>query len=120
MPLREFCSGSAYAVLAYERSSGGCQVEEYLDGLSERDRKRITALLEWAAEQGPPRNNQKSAAIDDFFEFKAYQTRIFYDYFPEKRIVLFYGFTKKRDKTPKNELATGRRLCQEVRDEIGD
>ncbi len=104
-------------MLAHVRDNGSCQVEEYLDGLSIRDRKRITTLLERAAEQGPPRNKEKSASIEDFFEFKAYQVRIFYDYLPEKRIVLFYGFTKKRSKTPNNVIETGRRLCQEVRNE---
>ena len=117
MPFRGFYSGSAYAVLAYERDNGSCQVQEYLEGLPNRDRKRMTALLELAAENGPPRNSEKSAAIENFFEFKAYQTRIFYDYLPGKRIVLFYGFTKKRNKTPNNVIATGRSLCQEVRDE---
>jgi hypothetical protein len=77
----------------------------------------MTALLELAAENGPPRNSEKSAAIENFFEFKAYQARIFYDYLPRKRIVLFYGFTKKKNKTPNNVRATGRSLCQEVRDE---
>ncbi len=118
MPLRQIHAGPAYAVLAYESSNGKCQVAEYLDQLEPRDRKRIAALLLRAAESGPPRNTEKSAAIEDFFEFKSHQVRIFWCYAAGKRIVLFHGFTKKSRKTPTNELETGRRLYQEVRDDI--
>ena len=118
MPLRQIHSGSAYAVFAYASSNGKCQVEEYLDQLSLRHRKRIAALLLRVAESGPLWNTEKSAAIEDFFEFKSQQVRIFWCYATGKRIVLFHGFTKKSRKTPRNELETGRRLCQEVRDEI--
>lgn len=118
MPLRQIHAGAAYAIFAYEASNGRCQVEEYLDQLELRDQKRVTALLLRAAASGPPRNTEKSAAIEDFFEFKAHQVRIFWCYAPGKRIVLFHGFTKKSRKTPANELETGRRLSQEVRDDI--
>lgn len=116
--MRQVHAGAAYAVFVYESSNGKCQVEEYLDQLQSRDRKRITALLLRSAARGPPRNTEKSAAIEDFFEFKAHQVRIFWCYATGKRIVLFHGFTKKSRKTPENELETGRRLCHEVRDDI--
>ncbi|MCY3655564.1 MAG: hypothetical protein OXG95_03000 [Chloroflexi bacterium] len=53
-----------------------------MDELTERERKRIDGLLERAAEHGPPRNREQNAALtgEDFFEFKAFQIRIFWRY----------------------------------------
>ena len=118
MPLRLLHDGSAFKVLAYARTSDTSQVETYLEGLIERERKRMTALLGRMAQYGAPRNREKSAAVasEDFFEFKAYQQRIFWCYAPGKRVILFYGFTKKSNETPKNAIDAGRRIREEVRE----
>ena len=82
MPLREVRRGQRFSVLVYVRDNGACPVADYLDGLTERERKRIDGLLERAAEHGPPRNREQNAPLsgEDFFEFKAYQIRIFWRY----------------------------------------
>ena len=121
MPLREVRSGQRYRVLVYVRDNGTCPVAEYLDRLPERQRKRIDGLLERAAEHGPPRNREQNAPLtgEDFFEFKAYQIRVFWRYASDRRIVLFHGFTKKSGRTPRNEMTTGRQRWQETVDELG-
>ena len=121
MPLREVRSGQRYRVLVYVRDSGVCPVAEYLDGLPERQRKRVDGLLERVAEHGPPRNREQNASLtgEDFFEFKAYQIRLFWRYASGRRIVLFHGFTKKSRRTPRNELVTGRQRWQETVEELG-
>ena len=119
MPVRHVHSGAAFSVLVHESSNGRCRVEEYLEQLPLQDRKRITAMLERVAERGPLANTEQSAPIEDFFEFKAYQIRVFWRYASDRRIVLFHGFTKKSGRTPRNELATGRRRWRETLAELG-
>ena len=108
-------------MLVYVRSSGACPVAEYLDQLTERDRKKVDALLKRTAEGGPPKNREQCAPLagEEFFEFKARQVRIFWRYAPDGRIILFHGFTKKSNRTPKNEIAVGRQRWQETMDEPG-
>ena len=122
MPLSPFHEGDRFALLIYVRSSGASPVTEFLQGLTRRDRARITALLERIAEHGPLSSLEKSVPLtgEDFLEFKSGRQRIFWCYAPGGRIILLSGFTKKGNRTPKNELATGRRLCREVQDEIDD
>ena len=119
---RQLCEGAAYSVLAYARSDATCQVTAYFDGLEDRDRKRVTALLVRIAEHGPPRNEQKchKLAGEDFWEFKAHQQRIFWCYDPgrRKRIILLHGFTKKATQTPRRELEAGRQAYREVQEEF--
>ena len=103
-------------MLVHVRRGGACPVGEYLDQLSEHQRKKIDALVTRSAEHGPPKNREQCAPLtgEDFFEFKAHQVRIFWRYAQDRRIVLFHGFTKKSNRTPKNELAIGRRRWQEA------
>ncbi|MYE46387.1 MAG: type II toxin-antitoxin system RelE/ParE family toxin [Chloroflexi bacterium] len=122
LPLSPFHEGSSFALLIYVRDGGASPATEFLEGLQRRDRVRVTALLERVAEHGPLSSGEKSAPLtgENFFEFKAGQQRLFWCYAPDRRIILLSGFTKKGSRTPKNELATGRTLCEEVREEISN
>jgi len=120
LPLKPFIDGPAFKVLAYERSNASCQVAEYLDSLNDRNRKRVAALLDHSATNGPPRNKEKCRKVagEGFWEFKAHQQRIFWCYGPRKQIVLLHGFTKKSNDTPKRELASARQAYGEAQQEL--
>ena len=122
MPLRPLFSGTTYDIFAYARSDTDCQVTTYLQSLEERDRKSVTALLTHVANQGPPRNQEKSRKIagEDFWEFKARQQRIFWCYIIGRKIVLLHGFTKKTEKTPTREVKAGRLAYRQARQELGN
>ena len=113
-------AGARYVVLAYAPGGGAGHVQAYLGGLSERERKRVAALLQRSAEHGPPRNRERCRKVagEDFWEFKAYQQRIFWCYGMEGQIVLLHGFTKKTSQTPKAQMKVGRRLCRRFHDEM--
>ena len=117
---RQLYEGAAFNVVAYARSDAACQVTAYLDGLEDRDRKRITALLKRTAEHGQLRNEDKCRKVagESFWEFKAPQQRIFWCYDPgqRKRIILLRGFTKKSTQTPRRELEAGRQAYREVQE----
>lgn len=122
MPLISLWDSSTYEIVAYASNRDRCRVTTFLESLSERDRKRMTALLTRAAHHGPPRNREKcqKMAGEGFWEFKASQQRIFWCYDPRrrKRIVLLYGFTKKTAQTPKKQLEAGRHAYREARHEL--
>lgn len=120
MPLEEYQRGQRYAVYAYVRRNGSCPVSDYLARLTERQRRKTDALIQRSAEHGPPMNREQCAPLqgESFFEFKAHQVRIFWRY-AGRRIVLFHGFTKKSNRTPQREVATGRRRWQETVEELG-
>ena len=122
MPLKESVSGSEFTLLAYARTGSAAPVDEFVGQLPEEQQKKVVALLERAAEHGPPKNDELCAHIagEDFWEFKPGQQRIFWCYAPDRRIILLNGFTKKSKRTPKKELARGRRLCREAQREIAD
>jgi len=120
VPLEEYQRGQRYAVYAYVRRNGSCPVSDYLARLTERQRRKTDALIQRSAEHGPPMNREQCAPLqgERFFEFKAHQVRIFWRY-AGRRIVLFHGFTKKSNRTPQREVATGRRRWQETVEELG-
>lgn len=120
MRLRRLYAGSKYVVLAYSAGDGAGQVAAYIERLDERDRKRVAALLSYAAEHGPPRNREKCLKLvgEEFWEFKAFQQRIFWCYGRGQQIVLLHGFTKKASQTPKAQLEVGRRRHRQFRDEL--
>lgn len=95
-----------------------CFVEEYLQGLNEPERKKLFALLQRSAEQGPPRRDEKCRKLEnDLFEFKSFRDRVFWFYEPGKIVVLTHGFQKKGGRTPSNETARAKRLRDEWRSE---
>lgn len=57
-------------------------------------------------------------AGEGFFEFKAGQERIFWCYGRRGVLILLHGFTKKRRKTPPQDLATGRQRYGEAQAEL--
>ena len=120
MDPRRLYAGAKFVVLAYSPTDGMGQVVTHLNGLDQRDRKRVAALLERAAEHGPPKNQEqcRKVAGEGFWEFKARAQRIFWCYAPGQRIVLLHGFTKKTSQTPKTDLEVGRRRYRQFRDEM--
>ena len=86
--------------------------------MQERDRRRLIALLDHTALNGPPRNVEKFKKVegtDGLFEFKSFQDRIpaFYDgNEPDGRgrLVMTHGFRKKGDRMPPGELKRAEQL----------
>lgn len=112
--------GSQFEMLLFAESSSNCQVRTFLEGLDGRAYSQINSLLTFSAEHGPPRNTEKVEKLPTLgcWEFKAYQTRVFWDYATGGRILLLYGFTKKKQKTPSVHLRNGERLLKIAQSEI--
>jgi phage-related protein len=96
--------------------------EEFLDGLDAATERKMIRAVERLATHGPPANPQKCRALRGYtnlWELKEYQSRVFWFYSLEalsderKVIVLTHGFTKKRNKTPREQLERAEALKRE-------
>jgi hypothetical protein len=84
------------------------EVETFIDNLSKSEQKKVLALLNYFAENGFIRNEEKfKLEQKPIYSFKCYQIRIccfFYPKAPKKSIVLTNSFKKKKDRMPQTEL----------------
>ncbi|MFN0148174.1 MAG: type II toxin-antitoxin system RelE/ParE family toxin [Dehalococcoidia bacterium] len=102
-------------------AQGRDDVRTYLDGMQQRERAKMVALLHRAADNGPPFNNPERCRPlkgEDFNEFKTYGHRIFWAR-ADGRIALLTAFSKKQDRTTEAELGRGRNALAALRAELG-
>jgi phage-related protein len=86
--------------------NGACIVEEFMNKLSVEDRGKLLALFKRFGDEGRISNREKFQKLqDDIWEFKSYQIRVLCFFGENKTMILTHGFIKKKDKTPKSEIA---------------
>jgi len=86
------------------KRNGHALAKEFVDGLSESDRAKVSTLFERMAALGEIRNGQKFKQVDGaIFEFKSFQIRIGC-FRVRNSWLLTHGFIKKQDKWPRAEL----------------
>lgn len=95
-------------------TNGSSPVEEFLDSLDLKTRARFR----WSMEQLQIRNIIAREPLvrhleDDLWELREESHtniyRIIYFFFTGRRIIFLHGFTKKTQRTPRNELEIARR-----------
>ncbi len=95
----------------YRTFEGKCPVEDYLDGLSDRQVEKVLWTLRVVRDLNPvpAQYLQKMSGTDDLWEVRiSYTGNIFrlLGFVSDRRLVLTHGFTKKTQKTPPQEVAT--------------
>ena len=96
-------SGKRYEIHALVKNEK-CLVQEFIDDCQVSDRKKIIALLNRAADNGPPKNKEKFRAVKKtLWEFKSYQVRILCVFDNDRIIILSHGFIKKSKKRRKEK-----------------
>lgn len=94
--------------------NGACEAEEYLEGLSAKEKGKLIPLLQYTARTGPVKNEQKFKSIGDgIFEFKGFQARLFCFFDEGRIIILTHGCIKKRDTLNPVEVRKARSLREE-------
>jgi phage-related protein len=94
----------------YRSSSGRCPIEEYLDSLSGKQVQKVAWVLkiieEW--EVVPTKYFKKLVNTDEIWEVRVQLGNNIFrllGFWEDKQVVvLTHGFTKKAQKTPKNEI----------------
>lgn len=109
MPTRVEHTGLKARIELYEFEDGSCPAQEYLDGLSAKDRQKVDNLFEMMGINGEIRNDTKFKKLEGsegIFEFKSFQIRLlcFYGKGPPKKLVICHGVTKKQDKHAKADI----------------
>lgn len=89
--------------------NGTCEAEEYLKELSDKEKNKLIPLLQYTADSGPPKNEQKFKSVGDgIFEFKGFQSRLFCFFDEGRIIILTHGCIKKRDKLDPADIRKAR------------
>lgn len=100
--------------------NGECQARQYIDSLSDSDKKRIIALLEYTSNNGPPKNIEKFRHLKDkLYEFKAGKARLICFFQRNMIIILTHGFDKPKPKKLKAEIDIADKIMQEFLEKGG-
>lgn len=87
--------------------------KKYLDGLPDRERAKVEALLERMGDRGEIRNVEHFRNEGDgIYCFKRYQQRL-PCFFDGRDVVITHGFTKKQDALSAGELARAKRIRED-------
>ena len=116
MARRVVYPGAKFTIAFARERSGACPGCEFFDLLSLLEKAKLMALFRIAADHGAFYNDQKFGDLNNgMFEFKSDQIRMPFAYAKRERglIVITHGFIKKKDRTPKEEIARAWRIYQE-------
>ncbi|MCC6390025.1 MAG: type II toxin-antitoxin system RelE/ParE family toxin [Bryobacterales bacterium] len=113
--------GAKFTIAFAREKSGGCPACEFFDELSKTEAAKLTkaklmALFQIAGDHGKFHNPEKFGDLGGgLFEFKSFQVRMPFAYAKNERglILVTHAFTKKRDKTPKDEIERAWRIYRE-------
>lgn len=98
----------------YETEDGKCPLQDYLDELPPKLLAKTLRTIDLLENNGTLLRRPYSEYIDDgIFELRTKQgsdlTRVLYFFFVGNKAVLTNGFTKKTQKTPKQEIEIARK-----------
>ena len=118
----EYMAG--FEVIFYEKENGDCPVEEFIDSLDVKMRAKMVGLLELLEEKGNQLREPYSKLIDDgIFEIRCQVgnniTRVIYFFYYEGKIILTYGFVKKSQKTPPEEIKLAKIRRADFKERMG-
>lgn len=103
-----------YEIILYEDKNNVSELWEFLDNLLQKSStskdariqyKQITFYIELLRQNGTnlPSNITKNI-VENIWELRPGNNRIFYFYFNKNKFVLLHQFRKKTQKTPKHEI----------------
>lgn len=105
--------GQKYTIRCLELADGSCPTGDFIDSLSDGDRKKLTVLFAMFGDVGHISNKEKFKKVEGsakIFEFKSHQLRIFC-FFDQREVLLADAVRKKQDKHKRADVerAEGRR-----------
>jgi phage-related protein len=116
MARRVVYAGAKFSIAFAREKSGACPACEFFDALNLLDKAKRMALFRIAADHGAFYNEQKFGDLaNGLFEFKSDRIRMPFAYAKSERglILITHGFIKKKNKTPKQEIARAWRIYEE-------
>lgn len=122
MPPKHFLAGEEHKVLVYCKPDGSCPVQDFLRAMQASDRRKLVALIQSAAINGPTNNHEKNKIVEGhrYWEFKTPGFRVFRRWSKRGEIVLMHAFVKRTARTPQRELTAGDVLYGLVEKDLED
>jgi phage-related protein len=109
-----FCNGKKFEVQCAVQQNGISQSYEFLTGLPNPLKAKITAIIKRYAEVGIIREDTKFKKLEgNLWEFKSFQTRVIMYHCARGVIALTNGFIKKTKRTPQSEIDRANRIKAE-------
>ncbi len=116
MARRVAYQGAVFAIAFARENSGAYPAGEFFDELGLIDQAKLMALFQIAGDHGKFHNPEKFGDLGNgLYEFKSFQIRMPFAYARNQRgeILITHGFVKKKNKTPKEEIARAWRIYDE-------
>jgi len=106
----------------YKTKSGNCPVRKYLSSLNPQGRSTILEAMEYLEAFGPELKEPYVKYLGDkIFELRAKDHqgiyRVLYFTATQKRFIMLHGFTKKTQKTPRQDIEIALKRKKEFIDE---
>jgi phage-related protein len=102
----------SWTIEYFTDNRGDSPVEEFLNGLQKVERAKATRFLnllqEFGVELGPP-HAKPLTGQKPLWELVPKPNRLIYFLHTNHRFIILHGFTKKRNKTSKQDIATAKR-----------
>ena len=92
--------GQKFTIRCLELADGSCPAWDFLNSLSDGDRKKLMVLFTMLGDTGHISNREKFKKVENsekIFEFKSFKIRIFC-FYDGKEVLLGEGLIKKQDK----------------------
>src|ERR1019366_8033219 len=108
--------GAVFAIAFAREKSGACPACEFFDGLAQLDKATLMALFRIAGDHGKFLNPEKFGDLSGgLFEFKSFHLvcRLLLEKNKSGLILITHVFSKKKAKTPKEEIAPAWRIDEE-------
>lgn len=113
-----------YNIFYYEDKNGNCDIEEYLNELSEKDDKdsriKLNKIMQYVnvlAEKGTRIGEPYIKHLDgDIWELRPLRDRIMFVGWYNNSFVLLHHFMKKTQRTPKKEIEKAKKELQDMID----
>lgn len=112
-----------FRVLLYQTKAGATPVQEFLDGLSKKDRGKVLAAVDYLGQEGPALRRPHVAHVQGkLWELRISRARnefrVLYYFRVERQIVLLKGFQKKTQAIPQREIEVAEKRKKEYEERI--
>lgn len=115
--------GRVVTIASIVLADGSNPAHEFLESLSEADRRKIDTLFERMGDTGRIDNREKFKKVegsDGIFEFKSFQIRIPCCFGRGHNLYLLYGLIKKTDGLKDSEVRRAEDYRKYAREQLGE
>ncbi len=101
-------------IIFYQKANGSKPAEEFIESLSKSEKKKIYHVVDMLSDRGGDLRMPYSRYLEDgIYELRANASRVLYFFIVRSSAVLTNGFTKKTNKTPRDQIEKAKRYRED-------